>query len=116
MNQKAITRLDGLQFSTEQQATEQIQFIIDNSGVKSTEKGCGIIFISLQKEVLIRAGISLYSIWIKETYNTLDKKVYEISLQTEYVFGWTIGQFIREALAENRIILSSEMKNQLSIN
>lgn len=110
MRTSDITALDEQEFSTMESAHNAIKSILQFSGEKETQSDGYTTFISLKKEILLYPGESLYSIWIKNTYNKQDKKVCVIHLQTEHTMSMSIKPFILKAVEEGTKVLTDDMK------
>lgn len=110
-----IDKLNYTEFTTEAAANEAIKVITNLTGIKERQNTIHTDFITLGKQILLDTGISLYAIWIKKTFNKDDKKVFIISLQTEFVFSFTIAEFINNAVNEERLILTEDIKDKLTL-
>lgn len=116
MKTSNILNLSKINFGSKEAAKDAIKFITDLTGIKSIE--CDkptdyFTFINLDKSVLIKAGLSLYAIWIKSTYVN-DKKVFQISLQIEESLSMKIGKFINEKIERGELLLTESMADQLA--
>ncbi len=99
-------------YYSKQSAKDALKFITDLAGIKSIE--CDnpsdyITFINLQKEVLLKSGVTLHAIWIKSTYDSNDKKIFQISLQTDDSYSMRIAKFINERVEAGTLLLTESM-------
>ena len=117
MKTSEILKTEKIVYTSKQSAKDAIKFITDLTGVKSIE--CDrptdyTTFINLSKNILLKSGVELYSIWINNTYIN-DKLVYRVSLQTNYSLSMSIATFINEKNNANELILTDEMENKLAL-
>lgn len=108
-----IIKLDDKKYHSSIAATEAIQSILEITGIKEHCNTSYMDFITLGKSVLLKSGRSLHAIWISNTYDDTDKKVFQVRLQIEDSFSMTIAPFIRKAIESNSLLLTDETDAQL---
>lgn len=103
-------------YTSEQAAKDAVKFITDLTGIKEIEGDKYITVMRLNKTVLVKPGVELYAIWIKNTlcFET-NKVVYKISLRTDETFSMRIAEFITQKLHAGEMILSKEMEEKMGI-
>ncbi len=101
-----LEKISKKNFISLNEAFDSIKEILNFAGIKSKS----VNFYSLEKEILISPGRTIYAIHIDDFYNDELKKIYKVKFQIDFCFSNTIKSLIKE---KDDIVFENNMKELL---